>query len=196
VEHGPKDALTYWKIPFEWRPGQAPMTDDEPDGMSWAAMEDDERTVTIVAAVLAASPDASDVAAVAALGPRDAARQLLEAPPAWAMSHRREWWARLSLHGEAAGFVLPVTYDDTAQDGRDEGTIFHLGVAPEQRGQGLGRLLLRRATRTLAGHGVWRIYCDTAADNAPMIRLFASEGWTRLAPHEQPVGYESPIGPG
>ena len=145
--------------------------------------------------MVAASPDASDVAAVAALGARDAARQLLEAPPAWGMSHRREWWALLSRDGEAAGFVLPVTYDDSARIGLDEGTIFHLGVAPDHRGRGLGRLLLRRATRTLAAHGVWRIYCDTAAENAAMIRLFTSERWRRLAPHEQPVGYESPTEP-
>ena len=125
----------------------------------------------------------------------DTEPQLLEAPPAWGMSHQRQWWALLSLHGKAAGFVLPVTYDDTAHDGLDEGTIFHLGVAPDQRGRGLGRLLLGRATRTLEAHGVWRIYCDTATDNAPMIRLFAAAGWTRLSPHEQPVGYESPLGP-
>jgi ribosomal protein S18 acetylase RimI-like enzyme len=195
VGHGPKDALTYWKIPFEWRPGQADMTDDEPDGVSWTAMEDDERTVTVVAAVVASSPDASDVAAVAALGARDAAHQLLEAPPAWGMSNRREWWSLLSVDGEPAGFVLPVTYDQSARDGLDEGTIFHLGVAPDHRGRGLGRLLLRRATRTLKAHGVWRIYCDTAVDNAAMIRLFTSERWTPLAPHEQPVGYETPVGP-
>jgi ribosomal protein S18 acetylase RimI-like enzyme len=195
VAHGPDDTLTYWKVPFEWRPGQVESDDDVPDGVSWMAAGDDERTVTVVAAVVAASPDASDVAAVAALGPRGAARQLLEAPPAWGMSHGRDWWTVLSLHGEPAGFVLPVTYDNSARDGLDEATIFHMGVAPDHRGRGLGRVLLRRATRTLEAHGVWRIYCDTAAGNAPMIRLFESERWTRLAPHEQPVGYENTAAP-
>ena len=70
-------------------------------------------------------------------------------------------------------------------NGLDEATIFHMGVLPEYRGRGFGRALLRRATRV--AHGVWRIYCDTAADNLPMIRLFASEGWQRLPPHERPV---------
>jgi ribosomal protein S18 acetylase RimI-like enzyme len=91
------------------------------------------------------------------------------------------------VNAEAAGFVLPVIYDGCSRDGLDEATIYHLGVAPAHRGSGIGRLLLRRATRTLVGHGVWRIYCDTAAVNEPMIRLFEQEGWARLPAHERPI---------
>jgi ribosomal protein S18 acetylase RimI-like enzyme len=66
-----------------------------------------------------------------------------------------------------------------ARDGLDEGTIYHIGVLPERRGCGLGRLLLARGTDALLDHGVWMISADTAAENAAMIRLFEAQGWTR-----------------
>ncbi len=184
---GPEGGPTYWKVPFEWVGSRALSDDDGPDGVLWLPAEDDERLLGVVAGVLAASPDASDVAAVAAVGAMDAARRLLGAPPKWGLSRSLGWWTLLSLHGEAAGFVLPVTYDNCAREGLDEATIFHMGVLPDRRGQGLGRALLRQATKSLLAHGVWRIYCDTAANNAPMIHLFESEKWRRLPPHEQPV---------
>jgi ribosomal protein S18 acetylase RimI-like enzyme len=93
----------------------------------------------------------------------------------------------ITLDGIDAGFVLPVIYDDCARDGLDEATIYHLGVAPEQRGRGLGRMLLRRATQTLLAHGVWRIFCDTGINNAPMIHLFQREGWSRLPARKKPI---------
>ena len=178
---------TYWKVPFQWEGSQALSDGDEPDGVSWLGAEDDERLSAVVAGVLAASPDPSDAAAVAASGARHAARRLLEATPTWGVSHQSGWWTMLTFRGEVAAFVLPVTYDDRARDGLDEATIFHMGVLPEHRGLGLGRALLRHATRTLVTHGVWRIFCDTGATNDPMIHLFDSEGWHRLPPHERPV---------
>jgi ribosomal protein S18 acetylase RimI-like enzyme len=185
--HGSADTPTYWKVPFEWGRSQVLLDEDEPDGVSWLHAEGDERLLGVVAGVLAASPDASDVAAVAAAGALNAARRLLEAPPTWGFSHEVGWWTLLTFRGEAAAFVLPVTYDNCARDGLDEATIFHMGVLPDHRGRRLGRALLRQATRTLLAHGIWRIYCDTAANNAPMIHLFESEGWHRLSPHERPV---------
>ena len=100
----------------------------------------------------------------------------------------------MTVGGSGAGFVLPVIYEGCARDGRDEATIYHMGVVPEHRGLGLGRLLLRRATRILVDHGVWRIYCDTPADNAPMIHLFEAEGWQRLPAHERPLVAPAPPG--
>ena len=78
--------------------------------------------------------------------------------------------------------MLPVVFTGCARDGLDEGTIYHIVVAPEHRGRGLGRLLLGRATDTLLAHGVWQISTDTAAENTPMIRAFTSAGHTRRAP--------------
>jgi GNAT superfamily N-acetyltransferase len=143
------------------------------------------RSPPVVGAVLANSVDASDIAAVEALGPTAAAERILAPPDGF--SHRPEWWQVLRYGESAAGFVLPVTFDGCERDGLDEATIYHMGIVPAYRGQGLARLLLRKATLTLTDHGVWRIYCDTAAVNAPMIHLFESEGWKRLPGEQRPV---------
>ena len=129
--------------------------------------------------------DPSDNAAVEALGPDGAAATILT--PADGFSHRAEWWQVIRYEGRAAGFVLPVVFDGCDRQGLDEATIYHMGVAPTYRGRKLARLLLRRATRILVDHGVWRIYCDTAATNAAMIHVFESEGWQRLPARERPI---------
>ncbi len=75
--------------------------------------------------------------------------------------------------------MLPVVWTPGAIGGLDEATLYHVGVVPEHRGRGMGSLLLGRATDTLLAHGVWRISCDTAAENGAMIHLFEQHGWTR-----------------
>jgi GNAT superfamily N-acetyltransferase len=140
----------------------------------------------LVGAVLATSVDASDIAAVETSGPEGAAKRVLSPPAGY--SYRAEWWQLLVYDDTAAGFVLPVTFDGCARDGLDEATIYHMGIAPRYRGRGLARRLLRKATQTLVDHGIWRIHCDTAAANAPMIHVFESEGWTRLPEVQEPVG--------
>lgn len=137
--------------------------------------------------MLAHSPDAADRAKVATLGAEGAARHLVASVADYDVRREPGWWELLLVGGEPAGFVLPARYLDCGRDGLDEATIFHVGVRPNHRGHGLGRLLLRRATDTLVDHGVWRISCDTAANNDAMISLFESEGWTRLAPVERPI---------
>jgi GNAT superfamily N-acetyltransferase len=98
----------------------------------------------------------------------------------------RTWWPVLVVDGASAGLVLPVVFTGCARGALDEGTIYHVAVVPEQRSRGFGRLLLGRAADTLLGHGVWRICCDTAGENTPMIRLFEELGWTRGVPIEVP----------
>jgi ribosomal protein S18 acetylase RimI-like enzyme len=183
----PGDKSTYWKVPFEWTGSHSLSNAAAPADTSWVTAEDDQRFVGVVAEVLAVSPDASDITNVSAMGSLEAARHLIKAVPDWGFSRKRAWWQLLMIRDEAAGFVLPVTYDNCARDGLDEATIFHMGVVPVHRGRGLGRLLLRQATQTLVDHGVWRIYCDTASNNDPMIHLFQAEGWTQLPPHQQPI---------
>jgi ribosomal protein S18 acetylase RimI-like enzyme len=153
----------------------------------WAWL--DRRTVPeptrLVADVVASSPGAEDRYAVAVLGAEEAARRILALAPGF--SYLPDRFQVLSVRDQAAGFVLPVIYDGCARDDLDEATIYHMGVAPSHRGLGIGRLLLRHATRLLVRHGIWRIYCDTPSNNQPTIHLFESEGWTRLPAHERPI---------
>jgi GNAT superfamily N-acetyltransferase len=95
--------------------------------------------------------------------------------------------ATAQVRGRGGWIRVAVTFDGCERGGLDEATIYHMGVARAYRGRGLARLLLRKATQTLIDHGVWRIYCDTAAANAPMIHVFESEGWRRLPAAERPV---------
>ena len=182
---GEQRSPTYWKVPFE-RPGdRAQAAESDPPYVGWRRAGEVRELTQLVARVLSASVDAWDIAAVRALGAEGAAREVLREAPGF--SHAPAWWQVVTVEGAAAGFVLPVIYDGCARDGLDEATIYHVGVDLEQRGRGLGRLLLRRATQTLLTHGVWQISCDTAANNAAMIHLFEGEGWKRLPAHERPV---------
>lgn len=178
-------APAYWRIPFEWAGDRTPRPEPDPPWVTWRLVTECLEATRLVGSVLSSSVDESDRAAVELLGADGAAMRILAPPRGY--SYRAEWSRLLAYDSAAAGFVLPVTFDGCAREGLDEGTIYHMGVAPPYRGRGLGRLLLRRATEILVNHGVWRIHCDTAAANARMIHLFESEGWTRLAAEEQPV---------
>lgn len=153
--------------------------------MTWERAADVPEVRELVGAVLATSVDAWDIAAVETFGPDGAADRILS--PRDGFSHRPAWWQVIRYDRTPAGFVLPVIFDDCARDGLDEATIYHMGVAPAHRGRKLARLLLRKATLTLLDHGVWRIYCDTAAANGAMIHVFESEGWRRLPATERPI---------
>ena len=176
---------TYWKVPFEWTRTAPPRDDALPTDWSWLNGRTTPEPIQLVADVLASSPGPEDRFVVEVLGAEEGARRILALAPGF--SYLPDRWHVLSVQEQAVGFVLPVTYDGCSRDGLDEATIYHMGVAPEHRGIGIGGLLLRRATRLLVSHGVWRIYCDTASSNEPMIHVFEREGWTRLAAHERPI---------
>jgi GNAT superfamily N-acetyltransferase len=176
---------TYWKVPFEWRSPNPPEDDPQRPGWSWTTGSESAAPIELVAAVLANSPGPEDHRIVDELGVEEAACRTLELSPGFSYLAAR--WQLLMVGDEPAGFVLPVVYDGCARDGLDEATIYHMGVAPAHRGAGAGRALLRRATRLLVDHGVWRIFCDTPEANEPMIHLFVQEGWTRLPRHERPI---------
>ena len=156
------------------------------EGMTWAAASN-EQLQPLLSRVLAASLDAADTDAVAQVGADAAAVELLESVADWGCSYQPEWWRILSDEQGPAGFVLPVLYLDGHRDGRADSTIFHLGVSPDRRGQGLASVLLGSAVTSLTECGVWRIYCDTDVDNAPMSRTFERCGWTRGMPREVPI---------
>lgn len=179
---GPFPANPRQTVAFEYVPGGRAGPPPTTGELVFVPSRFSRTLLTTVAAVLADSPDPLDRAAVGDLGSVGAAERLLACVPEWPICAPDQWWECCLLAGEPVGFVLPVVFDGTRRDGRDEGTIFHVGVVPPYRGRGIGRMLLRRATEQLIEHGVWRIVADTAVENAPMIRLFESEGWRRTRP--------------
>jgi GNAT superfamily N-acetyltransferase len=54
-----------------------------------------------------------------------------------------------------------------------------LFVAPEARGRGVARALLRRAADDARARGAVKLVLSTALDNATAKTLYASEGWVR-----------------
>ena len=164
---------TYWRVPFVLAGDAAPRRLADPPGVSWSAAEDDEELTTLFARALEASIDPRDAMEVRRAGARAVAARMIEDPLSGRRYEcQREWWWVVAVDGEAAGVVLPVVLSGCAREGLDEVTLYHIGVVAEQRARGLGHLLLGRATDTLLAHGVWQISCDTAVENAAMIRLF------------------------
>lgn len=71
----------------------------------------------------------------------------------------------------AFGILAGVSHPDTVE-------IRRMVVAPEGRGQGLGRLLLRRLLeQALADPGVHRVWLDVSADNTGARSLYRSMGF-------------------
>jgi ribosomal protein S18 acetylase RimI-like enzyme len=175
---------TYAKVPFEWTDANDLPRTPSPERANWTGVGSLDELVDVVSHVLDVTSDFADSMAVSKFGARNAAKRLIQAPREWKCSYEGDWWKILTFDGEAAGFVLPVSYDET---NGSLGTIFHTGVVPRFRGLGLSRLLLRQTVTTLTSAGVGRIFCDTDASNEPMIRSFTSEGWTRLPVREVPI---------
>lgn len=85
------------------------------------------------------------------------------------------------------GLIQPLLYLDDRREGRPMGTIGYIGVVPEQRGKGYSADLLTRVTRRLMTAEVWRIFCDTDTENAPMIAAFERFGYARGRVREFPI---------
>ena len=63
-------------------------------------------------------------------------------------------------------------------DGR-RGYLHHVVVAPNRRGQGVGRALVSRALDGLAALGILKAHLDVFADNDPAIEFWEATGWQR-----------------
>jgi RimJ/RimL family protein N-acetyltransferase len=83
-------------------------------------------------------------------------------------------WRLAELDGVAVGVVLPQIYPDMPT----LGTLFHIGILPEFRGRGLGRILHAKGLELLADE-VGTYVGSTHVANAPMIRVFERNGCQR-----------------
>ena len=82
------------------------------------------------------------------------------------------WW-RVAFKGEhPVGVILPQEFADR----EGEGTLFYVGVVPDKRGHGYGKLLHATGLAFLAGNGVTHYVGSTDTRNAPMLRVFEANG--------------------
>jgi len=85
------------------------------------------------------------------------------------------WWRVAYLDDTPVGVVLPQEFDDREH----EGSIFYVGIRPEFRGHGFGKILHAGGLAFLAEHGVTRYIGSTDTRNHPMMRVFETSGCTR-----------------
>lgn len=92
----------------------------------------------------------------------------------------------LSAVAEAGGRVVGAVL--AGHDGR-RGYLYHLAVAPERRGEGIGRALVQRVQRQLKAAGVERILILVARGNDAGRRFWERVGWEGLNEAE-PMGID------
>ena len=80
------------------------------------------------------------------------------------------------IEGEIIGSVLG------GFDGR-RGLIYHLAVAPEQRGKGYGKLLMDEVESRLKARGCMRSYLLVTRDNPDALDFYARRGWETMDLH-------------
>jgi len=84
-------------------------------------------------------------------------------------------WRIAAVSGKVAGVVLPQRFPGP----KNEGTLFYVGIVPEQRRRGLGRALHAAGLGFLSSAGVERYIGSTDDRNTPMIRIFEANGCRR-----------------
>ncbi|WP_303731113.1 GNAT family N-acetyltransferase [Paracoccus solventivorans] len=77
------------------------------------------------------------------------------------------------LHTSPQGFLL-------GRIAGDEAELLTLAVAPEARGQGEGRALVRRFLKDCSARGAVAVFLEVAADNAAAIGLYRATGWRQV----------------
>ena len=75
-------------------------------------------------------------------------------------------------NGKEIGVIMPQVYPDNNK----EGTIIHMGVVPEERNKGYGKIMHSKSLEILKNQGVEKYIGSTNANNKSMIRLFEING--------------------
>ena len=175
----------YEKIPFAWDEPQPRC--GVPTRLQFVSIATYgmDRLTPLVARCLATSYDRGDQHLTQLHGVSRPAEAFL-ADAINGFQYQPAWWhVATDAADQPVGFILPVLFKNSQQNGRDEGTIYHMGVLPEQRGQHYSHDLLCFATALLQTIGVWRIFCDTDVQNAPMIQTFRTVGYVQAGPSYQ-----------
>ena len=91
--------------------------------------------------------------------------------------------ARRDVHGALAGYVV-------AWYAMDEGELANLAVAPECRGQGIGRKLLEAVIGDAMTRGASTLHLEVRESNAAAIQLYSSRGFEQVG--RRKAYYRSP----
>ncbi|GAB3590633.1 ribosomal protein S18-alanine N-acetyltransferase [Angustibacter peucedani] len=105
-------------------------------------------------------------------------------PEAWRVE---TWWAELAQPAQRRYVLLPgeepdevLGYAGVSVPGHD-GDVMTVAVHPSLQGRGVGGLLVRRLVEDAAAMGAQRLLLEVRADNVPAQRLYAREGFERIA---------------
>lgn len=85
----------------------------------------------------------------------------------------------LLRHGPTPVGTVHVSRDDIERKSAD---VSMLSVHPDYRGQGLGRLMLRKAVEVALQNDLYPVYLSVNAENASAVALYLSEGFTEDTP--------------
>lgn len=179
---------TYLKVPFVWEEPQPRIEVPTRLRFQPAGSLNHETLVSLVAQVMASSVDPSIQKQLADQDSYQAVEQFLfEAREGFA--YQVDWWqVGLNTANDFVGFVLPVIYEGCDRDGLEEATIYFIGVLPQHQGSQFGTDLLLKGTRILQDVGIWRVFCDTAVNNAAMISTFQRVGYQQCGePYARPL---------
>ncbi len=92
--------------------------------------------------------------------------------------------------GVVVGFVWVGVLAREFQRDRYVGLVRDIYVAPNHRGKGLGKVLLRHAERFAAERGATRMTLEVTASNTAAVQLYKKQGY-----HVQRLQMEKPLSP-
>jgi len=142
-----------------------------PDAVTWLPYSDDARP-TFAAALLESYRDSLDFPELSGLRPID---DVLRSHRAAGEFHA-ELWELAQINGRVAGCLLlaPLHASQTLE-------IAYVGVAPEFRRRGVGRLLMRRALEHCRRRRAAQLSVVVDQRNAPAMTLYRHTGFNPVA---------------
>ncbi len=102
------------------------------------------------------------------LGPSDAAQEIEKK-----LQRDPDLFLVAEVGGNLAGTVIG------GFDGR-RGMVYHLAVAPTERGQGIGSMLMNELEARLRRKGCIRCYLLVTLDNSDAMEYYEARGWSRM----------------